>query len=318
LPHFYIFKYVKKKDNKIFKLNDETFNKYYDLEIEIPSDYQERMEKNYGKHFNFLDINYYKENDERNFSPKKSPLNTLITDRRKDIFRNILYFIIKDYHDKFLRKKRIGIRFDPMKQKTWHHEFDPDKECKDIPLFEIPPPPEYISSFESVIAKNDLKNELIKYGLTNLKENLSKRKNQTTVKLSKNNYYNKYVSQCFLEKIRVKQEANDMLNKIQNYNLYYNSQNDMSKIYKEILLQLKTLLLVNKNIHKLKDVADLVLDSSRLIKDSIKESGKMMEIIKKLGKKYREFFKIINHSSLGPVVVLVNKNYEIPKNIYLE
>jgi len=131
-----------------------------------------------------LDINYYKENDERNFSPKKSPLNTLITDRRKDIFRNILYFIIKDYHDKFLRKKRIGIRFDPMKQKTWHHEFDPDKECKDIPLFEIPPPPEYISSFESVIAKNDLKQTYFDYSLIGL--NILESNNEKSYKQKRN------------------------------------------------------------------------------------------------------------------------------------
>lgn len=96
------------------------------------------MGRNYCKNFNFLDINYYKDNDtEKNFNPNKTAINSHLMKRRQEIFRNILYFIVKDYHNKFLKKKKIGIKFDPMQHRTWHHEFDPDKECEDIPLFEI-------------------------------------------------------------------------------------------------------------------------------------------------------------------------------------
>lgn len=75
VPHFYIYKYIKKKDIiKNFKLNDDIIDKYYDLEIGIPKDFQDRIKKNYGKNFNFLDINYYNE-DDLNFNPIRTPLN---------------------------------------------------------------------------------------------------------------------------------------------------------------------------------------------------------------------------------------------------
>ena len=91
----------------------------------------------------------------------------------------------------------------------------------------------------------------------------------------------------------------------------------MSKIYKEILIQTKTVLLTNKNVHKLKDVAELVLNSNKLIKDNFNEIGKLMNITKKLCSKYNEIINVINHSYLGPVVVLVNKDAEIPEKMEL-
>ena len=128
---------------------------------------------------------------------------------------------------------------------------------------------------------------------------------------------NKYVSQLFLNKLRAKERANSVINEIQNYNIYHNSLKDMSKIYKEILIQTKTVLLTNKNVHKLKDVAELVLNSNQLIKDNFNEIGKLMNAIKKLCSKYNEIINVINHSYLGPVVVLVNKDIEIPEKIEL-
>lgn len=104
-----------------------------------------------------------------------------------------------------------------------------------------------------------------------------------------------------------------MVNEIQNYNLYYNKKKDMNLIYKEILIQMKTLLLVNKSLRKLKDVAEAILNSNRMIKETIKNNDKMIEIIKKLSIKKNNIFKIVNHSLLGPVIVLINKKNEIPK-----
>ena len=82
VPHFYITKYVKKNNINYFKLNDDEINKNYDLAVEIPADYQERMSKNYEKDFNFININYYAENDEK-FIPNKAVLNNNKIEKRK-------------------------------------------------------------------------------------------------------------------------------------------------------------------------------------------------------------------------------------------
>ena len=308
VPHFYILKYIKKNEIKSFKLNDEEIDKNFDLIIEIPSDYQKRMEKYYEKNFDFSSINYYKENDS-NFNPNQSPLNLSSLEKRKEIFKNILYLIVNNYHDLYLKKLKITSKFNPLEQKTWYHKFDPDNECEDIPEYDLPQPPNSNSIFESIIEKNDLKKEIMNNHDINI---LNETNNET-----KNIKGNKYVSQIFLNKLRAKERANSVINEIQNYNIYHNSLKDMSKIYKEILIQTKTVLLTNKNIHKLKDVAEMVLNSNNLIKDNLNEIGKVMNAIKKICNKYNEIINVINHSYLGPVVVLVNKDAEIPEKIEL-
>ena len=47
-----------------------------------------------------------------------------------------------------------------LKEKTWHHSFDPNIECEDIPMFIIPKPPKNENNFEKLIKINDLKNQL--------------------------------------------------------------------------------------------------------------------------------------------------------------
>ena len=308
VPHFYILKYIKKNEIKTFKLNDEEIDKNFDLIIEVPIDYQKRMEKYYEKDFDFSSINYFKEND-NNFNPNQSPLSLSILEKRKEIFRNILNLIANNYHDIYLKKLKITSKFNPLEQKTWYHKFDPDKECEDIPGYDLPPPPSQNSIFESTIEKNDLKKEIMnEQDINTINETNNENKGIKG---------NKYVSQLFLNKLRAKERANSVINEIQNYNIYHNSLKDMSKIYKEILIQTKTVLLTNKNVHKLKDVAELVLNSNQLIKDNFNEIGKLMNAIKKLCSKYNEIINVINHSFLGPVVVLVNKDIEIPEKIEL-
>lgn len=111
-----------------------------------------------------------------------------------------------------------------------------------------------------------------------------------------------------------------MLKEIQNYNLYHHRAKDMNKIYHLILSQIKTTLLVNTKQDgcTLKFVAESVLNSNQLIKQHFKNKGKVAEVIKKLHKKFEKYFKIEYHSSKGPVVVLINKNFEIPDVINLE
>ena len=327
VPHFYIIKYAKKKEIKAFNLNDEEINKNYDLVVEIPFDYQKRMEKVYEKDFNFLNINYYKE-DDKNFLASKTPLNISTLEKRKEIFRNIINLIVNNYHEAFLQKFNIKTKFNPLEQKTWYHKFDPDKECSDIPLYNLPPPPIPASPFQNTIIKNDLKKDIMNEEITMTDNNTNieneenkNERNENKNEKKENNITNitnnKYVSQNFLNKLRAKERANSVINEIQNYNLYHNSLKDMNKIYKEIIIQTKTLLLTNKNIHKLKDVAEMVLNSSKIIKDNFSDSGKVMHTIKKICNKFNEIINVINHSFLGPVVVLVNKDKEIPEKIEL-
>ena len=310
VPHFYIIKYIRKSENKTFKLNDDEISKEYDLVIEIPFDYQKRMEKNYEKDFNFLSINYYKE-DDKNFISYKCPLSNAILEKRKEIFKNILNLIVNNYHTKFLQKSKIKVKFNPLEQKTWYHKFDPDTECEDIPLFSIPEPSTQSPVFENTILKNDLKKEIMNSDIAMLVDD----KKEENKKNETNKIGNKYVSQSFLNKIKAKERANSVINEIHNYNLYNNSLKDMNNIYKEVIYQTKTVLMTNKNIHQLKDVAEQVLNSSQVIKDNFNDVKKMMDIIKKLCNKNKEIINVINHSYLGPVVVLVNKDAKIPEKI---
>ena len=164
VPHFYILKYIEKKNNTTFNINDE-LSKDYDLLIDIPKDYDERESKNYPGDFDFLSINYYGLKSEE-FCPCERTLNIKESMKRKDIFKNILNKIVNVYHDKYLKRKKINPGFDPLIEKTWYHGFDPDEECEDIPLFEIPLPPSKSSVFQETIMKNDIRNEIMKDALS--------------------------------------------------------------------------------------------------------------------------------------------------------
>ena len=319
VPHFYILKYVEKKPDTSFNIND-VLNKDYDLLIDIPKDFEERISKNYPDDFDFLSYNYYDIKNEE-FCPCDRPLNLKESMKRKDIFKNILNRIVNVYHDKFLKKKNIEIGFDPLIEKTWHHSFDPDEECDDIPVFEIPLPPCKCSVFQDTIMKNDIKNEIMKDALSminksneeiNSSQNLNlKNKSVTPIK-------NKYVSQNFLDKIRAKEKANNIINEINNYSQYHNNKKDMSSIYKEILVQMKTKLLLNKKSMELRNISESVFNSSTSIKDAVNDVENMAEIICKLCAKYEEFIALKKHSRLGKIVVLEDSSYEIPEKVCLD
>jgi hypothetical protein len=319
VPHFYILKYIEKKNNTTFNINDE-LSKDYDLLIDIPKDYDERESKNYPGDFDFLSINYYGLKSEE-FCPCERTLNIKESMKRKDIFKNILNKIVNVYHDKYLKRKKINPGFDPLIEKTWYHGFDPDEECEDIPLFEIPLPPSKSSVFQETIMKNDIRNEIMKDALSMINKPNNEEKASQNLNNNNNNITppkNKYVSQKFLEKIRAKEKANNIIKEINNYNQYHNSKKDMSAIYKEILIQMKTKLILNKKSMELKNISESVLNSSSTIKESIIDEENMAEIICKLCEKYKEFISLKKHSSLGRVVVLENANYSIPENISLD
>ena len=322
VPHFYILKYIEKKKRSTFNIND-SFNKDYDLIIDIPDDFNERINKNYPENFNFLSINYHDINSNE-FNPCYKSLTLKESMKRKEIFKNILNRIVNVFHNKYLSKKNIKINFDPLVEKTWEHNFDPDVECEDLPLFEIPLPPNKCSVFQDTIMKNDIKNEIMKDALSMVNKSNNEEEKNASQNLNSNSNINnnsitapknKYVSQKFLEKIRAKEKANNVIKEINDYNLFHNSFKDSNAIYKEILMQMKTVLIVNKKSMELSKVSESVLNSSQLIKDSVCEKDKMAEIICMLCKKFSDFISLKNHSLLGKVVVLDNNNFQIPNKI---
>jgi hypothetical protein len=304
VPHFYILKYVSNnKMQSTFSVN-EVLDKNYDLLIDIPSDFDERIKTNYPSDFNFLEITYYSETDNK-FDPITRSLSEKEMNQRKQIFHNILNYIVSDYHDKFLKENKIKIKFNPLTQKTWHHEFDPDKYCKPIPFFEFPSPPEYKSIFAETINKNDIKSQLssIKYDDSSKKE-----------KESNSSSASKFVSEEYIKKIRAKEQALNIVKEINQFNYYYNHKSDGNRIIKNMLLQVKTLLMTHKKSMELNVLSELILNSNRIFKDYFENVQKLNNVIINICKKYSDFININNHSRLGYVVVLQNSEYQIPDN----
>ena len=302
VPHFYILKYI--NNNKIqstFSLN-EVLDKNYDLLIDIPSDFNERIKRNYPSDFNFLEITFYSESDNK-FEPLTRCLSEKEMNQRRQIFHNILNYIVSDYHEKFLKEKKIKIKFNPLTQKTWHHDFDPDKYCMPIPFFEFPSPPEYKSIFVETINKNDIKSQLssIKY------EDSSKKD-----KSSNSSSASKFVSEEYIKKIRAKEQALNIVKEINLFNYYHNHKSDGNKIIKNMLLQVKTLLMTHKKSMELNVLSELILNSNRIFKDYFENIQKLNNVIINICKKHSDFININNHSRLGFVVVLQNSEYQIP------
>ena len=318
VPHFYIYKYQKKKndDESVFNLNIKDYNKSdYDLIIDIPKDFEERQSKNYEDNFNFTTINFIGKDQE--FIPIYKPLTNKQSNLRKKLFKNILNRIVNDFHSKFIEKNNIKLKFDPLKSKTWHHDFDYEKECEEIPLYEIPDTPEKnCSLFERTIIKNDIKSQILKDALSMVNESDDKEENEN-IKQKDNKILSKYISSDLLLKLRKKEEAIKISNEIYNYNLSINNKKDLSKIYREIILQTKAFLMINKKSYGLKELSEKIWNCKRIIKDAFSSKEEVADIIYKLCNKYSDIIKVIKHSLLGYIVVLQNNNKEIPNEIQI-
>ena len=308
VPHFYIMKYTNVNNlniSTLFSMNGKT-DKNHDLMIDIPNDFNERINKNYPKNFNFLDINFYK--DESTYQPLVGNLNEKELTQRKNIFTNILNHIVNDFHNKFLKEKKIKIKFNPLIQKTWHHDFNPDIQCTPIPQFDIPEPPECKSIFEQTINNNDIKKQL---NLINDKE-----KNDIIQPTKgKQSPANKFVSQELLQKIRAKEREKKIINEISDYNLYHNLQTDKIKVFKYLLLQIKTLLMTHNKSMELNELSELILNSNIMFKDFFEEKQKLNQEIIKFCQRNKGFININKHSTLGLMVVLENSDFVISDNL---
>ena len=91
--------------------------------------------------------------------------------------------------------------FDPIIEKTWHHEFDIEQECEDIPILEFPRPKEKIPVFESKIKQIDTTNNI-------LRDAIEKTLSMNSKIINDNKY--KYVSKEFLDKLKRKEEINQI------------------------------------------------------------------------------------------------------------
>ena len=303
VPHFYILKYVNNTNNaSTFSLNGKLF-KNKDLMIDIPNDLNERINKNYPKNFNFLDINFFKEGN-TNYQPLLRNLTENELNQRKNIFINILNHIVNDFHNKFLKDKKIKLKFNPLTQKTWHHDFNPDIMCTPIPQFEIPDPPESKSIFEQTINNNDIKKQLTLIKSQEKNDIIQSNK-------SRQSPANKFVSQELLQRIREKEREKKIIKEINDYNYYHNLQSDKNKVIKYMLLQIKTLLMTHNKSLELNELSELILNSNIMFKDYFENKQKLNQEIIKFCQNNTDFIKINKHSTLGFIVVLENSEYVI-------
>ena len=216
---------------------------------------------------------------------------------------NLLYLIVKKYHDNFLFRDKIICPFDPLIEQTWHHLFNLDKECEDIPILDFPPPKEKSPIFETKIQIFDNMNIIMKEAIERtLKQD----------ELLKSSTKNKYVSKEFLDKIKRKEEINEIKKELFEIQKYKNNQLDISIFYVELLTQIKTILLCNKNSMSLINFGNALLKSSSKINNTINSLEQLINIIIELSKLFPDLFTIEKNSLLGKVVVLHNRFFEIP------
>lgn len=302
VPHFFIIKFIKVDVNSpVFNLNDRLFDKY-DILIDIPFNYRELMYKKFPKNYNFLSLFYYTENS-IGYNPKIEPLDEQSLKDRNNIFLNLLYLIVKKYHDKFILREKIICPFDPIIEKTWHHSFNLDIECEDIPILDFPPPKQNESVFESQIKNFENTNYIMREAIEK-----SLNQNQTLKYTTKN----KYVSKEFLDKIKRKEEINEIKNQLFEIKKYKDNQNDISNFYVELLSQIKTILLCNNKSMSLIKFSDSLLNSSTTIKNTINSIEQLINILFELSKLFNDLFTIENNTLIGKVVVLHNKLFPIP------
>ena len=312
-PFFYILKYVEKID-KSNKDNEFEFLNSYDLFIDIPLNFHELLNTEYPKDFNFLKIIFYDKNNIDKFIPLDKPLSIEDTKYRNNIFKNLLNNIVNDYHSKFLIDNEIEINFDPLIQNTWHHLFDPDKICEDIPKFVLPFPEKENLLYENEIKKNVINNQIVNNDLNLTDSNNTNTPNDTIednniTETTKKNINNKFVNQ----------KQDDINNNIKEIKNYYNTKKDISDFYAEVLLQIKTILLDNYKSMKLNKFIELILNSSIIIKETIKNNKKMELILIELSKIFKDLFCIEYSQNYDEkIIVLNNKNYIIPSEKEIE
>ena len=118
-PFYYIYQSI----NRIFKGIEIKY-------IDIPKDYVQRMSKKYTPKTNFTLMQTPKI-----YEPLCGEINKAVMEKRKKLFKKILINITLEQHQKFLKENNLEI-FDPIKARTWHHNFDM-KNVEDIGYYHL-------------------------------------------------------------------------------------------------------------------------------------------------------------------------------------
>ena len=118
-PFYYIYQSI----NRIMKGIEIKY-------IDIPKDYVQRMIKKYNTKTNFTLLQIPKIYETIN-----GEINKAVMEKRKKLFKKILINITLEQHQKFLEKNNLKL-FDPIKARTWHHNFDL-QNVEDIGFFPL-------------------------------------------------------------------------------------------------------------------------------------------------------------------------------------
>lgn len=302
VPHFFIYKYEK-------YTSEESNNVDYNLIIDIPSNYNILLNTIFPCDFNFTTIQYQKDN----FKAISNPISQSDANERKKVFKNVLYELVNKYHKKFLEENNLR-KFNPLKAKTWHHTFDLETMCEEIPIFTLEPKPTNTQIFERVIAENDIKSMIMKDAMSSSDgmdiEGEQPKKEESEL--------NKYVSFEFIKKLKAKEEANKVSKEIIDYNYHLHSQMNYKEIHMEIVKQIKTYFCVNScESLEISQMAEVLLNSGKEIKAALYNKENVIEVMKKISKAYPKILQIKKNSIVGYVVIMDMKA-KIPKEIIIE
>ena len=118
-PFYYIYQSI----NKITKGIEIKY-------IDIPKDYIQRMNKKYNLRTNFTLMQTPKI-----YETICGEIDKAVMEKRKKLFKKILINITLEQHQKFLKENNLEM-FDPIKARTWHHNFDL-KNVADIGVYNL-------------------------------------------------------------------------------------------------------------------------------------------------------------------------------------
>ena len=118
-PFYYIYQSI----NKITKGIEIKY-------IDIPKDYIQRMNKKYNLRTNFTLMQTPKI-----YETICGEIDKAVMEKRKKLFKKILINITLEQHQKFLKDNNLEM-FDPIKARTWHHNFDL-KNVADIGVYNL-------------------------------------------------------------------------------------------------------------------------------------------------------------------------------------
>ena len=124
-PHLFIYKWEKIQND-------------YELIIDIPSNISQRLIQDFDCNTNFQHL------QTNQFTVLENSLTEIMKIKREEIFKDCLINITLQHHQKFIKDKKIKTKLNPMKHKTWHHDFDVHS-CPEINTFPIQQKPKKIT-----------------------------------------------------------------------------------------------------------------------------------------------------------------------------